>query len=79
MDETIIGSALVAGTIIALAGVANKKPVMRPLFGVLSATFLLAGLAVAGAPQIASPLAQLGAGTVVVIYAPDVFKVLAKV
>ena len=79
MDSTIIGAGITAGAIITIHSLFLDKSFMRPIIGVFVATFLLAAMSTAGAPQIAANLALLLAGTVVVIYGGPILKVLRNV
>ncbi len=78
MDAKIIGAGITAGSIIAIHSLFLNKPFMRPIIGVFIATFLLAAMSAAGAPQIAANLALLLAGTVIVLYGADILGVFKK-
>ncbi len=78
MDTKIIGAGTVALSTIALHSLLLQKPFMKPAIGVFIATFLLAGMSIAGAAQVAGNLALLLAGTVVVLYGAPIIGVLQK-
>lgn len=78
VDAKIIGAGITAGAIITIHSLLLDKPFMRPIVGVFIATFLLAAMSTAGAPQIAANLALLLAGTVIVIYGAPILQVMRK-
>ena len=74
MESKVIGAAAASAAVIALDGIVAGKRIMRPLVGVLFASFLLAVLAAAGLPNVAGNLAIVMAGTIVFLYGPGLMK-----
>lgn len=74
MESKVIGAAVASAAVIALDGIVEGKRIMRPLVGVLFASFLLAVLAAAGLPNVAGNLAIVMAGTIVFLYGPGLMK-----
>jgi hypothetical protein len=76
MESKIIGSGIAAAGIITIHSFVTGEPLARKLIGDLVAVFLLSAMAAAGLANIAGNLAMLLAGTIVVIYAPDILQVV---